>query len=197
MTIPQATCPTSQQRDLAERDITASFNDFTFTVRSITNHPCGPGNWTRVAYVNMTDPSQQCPEPWVEVNLTGAGRTCSRPVIGVGNCLSVNYPTNGVDYDNVCGRSIGYQQGSPDALSQRPLDGFYVDGLSITHGIPRQHIWSFAAGLTEERCFCGDPSLSLGSPPPSFVENNYFCESGSAAVGLNVGLTETFPGDPL
>lgn len=144
----------------------------------------------------MIDPSQQCPDPWVEDNLTGASRTCSRPENGMGNCLSVSYPTNGVYYNNVCGRSIGYQQGTPDAFFIQPLDGSYVDGLSITYGSPRQHIWSFAAGLTEDRCFCGDPSISFGSPPPSFVENNYFCASGNAVAEF-VGFDVIFSDDPL
>ena len=27
--------------------------------------PCGgPGQWTRIAYLNMSDPSQQCPTNW-------------------------------------------------------------------------------------------------------------------------------------
>ena len=85
----------------------------------------------------------------------------------------------------------------PMHLVNDHLDGFYVDGLSITYGSPRQHIWSFVVGFTEEHCFCDDPNLSLGSPPPSFVENNYFCESGSAAVGFSVGLGETVPGNLL
>ena len=29
---------------------------------------------------------------------------------------------------------------------EHTIDQAYVDGLSVTHGSPRQHIWSFAAG---------------------------------------------------
>ena len=29
-------------------------------------HPCGDGLWNRVAYLNMSDPSQRCPSNWSE-----------------------------------------------------------------------------------------------------------------------------------
>jgi hypothetical protein len=44
------------------------------------------------------------------------------------------------------------------------IDGSYVDGVSLTYGSPRQHIWTFANALDEEgvgndesRCSCTDP----------------------------------------
>ena len=29
------------------------------------------------------------------------------------------------------------------------INGNYVDGVSLTHGAPRQHIWTFAATVSE------------------------------------------------
>ena len=61
------------------------------------------------------------------------------------------------------------------------IEGAYVAGVSLTHGSPRQHIWTFAAGLSEDfptrgdACPC-DASISIGIPP--FVGGDYFCESG-------------------
>jgi hypothetical protein len=51
----------------------------------------------------------------------------------------------------VCGRALGYQFGDTDAFFANgngdiPINEPYVDGLSITYGSPRQHIWTFAAG---------------------------------------------------
>ena len=65
------------------------------------------------------------------------------------------------------------------------IDGYYVDGLSLTHGASGscQHIWTFASGLfagcggssiPEHRCPC-DNGHSRRSPP--FVGSDYFCES--------------------
>ena len=76
----------------------------------------------------------------------------------------------------------GYQFGSASAfrhgLSQ-DIDGYYVDGISLTHrgGVERrQHIWRFAAGLTE----VGSSFPNDGCPcdtlhydhVPTFVGNN-------------------------
>ena len=57
-----------------------------------------------------------------------------------------------------------------------------VEGLIITHGSPRNHIWSFAAGLTKdsnhiENCPCASPYP--GRPAPSAVGEDYFCESAN------------------
>ena len=41
---------------------------------------CGEGMWYRVAYLNMTDSSQQCPPNWSEYNHNGI-RACRRPVL--------------------------------------------------------------------------------------------------------------------
>ena len=52
--------------------------------------------------------------------------------------------------------------------------------MSVTHGTPRNHIWTFVAGLSEnyrthpEVCQC-DASINIKIP--SFVGNDYFCES--------------------
>ena len=75
--------------------------------------------------------------------------------------------------------------GNPDGFFQfyvRSLDQGYMDGVSITHGQPRHHIWSYAAGAFEttnahSSCPC---SIAQGSRPPGFIGNNsYYCESGS------------------
>ena len=216
----EATCPTSEQRELAQRVVTASFNDFTILTEPvepiepiqptnetteptvIIDHPCGPGNWTQVVLLNLSDPSQLCPQAWTEVTV-GNVRACTRPQSTTGSCISTFYPMSGVQYNRVCGRSIGYQDDTTDAFlntSPQTIDSFYVDGVSITHGAPRQHIWSFASGLSESPqvgtngCFCGDSSITPGALPPTFVGNDYFCESGNPNPSTNGAI---FIEDPL
>ena len=86
----------------------------------------------------------------------------------------------------MCGKIKAYQFGVPDAFyayfldNTLTIDDAYVSGLSVTHSNPRQHIWTFANGLAEiyafvEVCPC-DTNLSL--PVPTFVGEDYFCESG-------------------
>ena len=77
----------------------------------------------------------------------------------------------------MCGRAKGYQKGSPDTFhdNEQPIDSHYVDGLSITHGNPRQHIWTYAAGLTDNGNIpcCNCPCAATAGPaPPSFVGND-------------------------
>ena len=104
----------------------------------------------RVAELNMTDTSQQCPSGLVENNETGI-RQCEAEGSG---CLSVNYSTSNLGYSSVCGRITAYQVGSTNAFQQyyinqvtTTINSIYVDGVSLTHGNPREHIWTFAAAL--------------------------------------------------
>ena len=147
---------------------------------------CGPGEWRRVAYLNMRDPTQQCPSAWREYD-TGGVRACGRPNANGGSCEPTIYPTT-VQYTRVCGRVIGYQFGTPDGFNTHTIDQEYVDGISITHGSPRNHIWSYAAGVSENspqvsivnNCPC---SSLPGTEPPTFVGSNFYCESGNPSDG--------------
>ena len=102
----------------------------------------------------------------------------------------------------MCGRITGYELGVPSAFrgSSHSIDTYYVEGVSVTHGSPRQHIWTFAGGHDEqgsypaERCPCVTGSTN-GNLIPSFVRQNYFCETGLTHWPGRVG---TLPeGDPL
>ena len=146
---------------------------------------CGDGLWYRVAYLNMTDPSQQCPLAWREYNTSGV-RGCGRPLSQNGS-RPANFYTINQQYSRVCGRIIGYQVGSPDGFNQFhgmiSLNQDYMDGVSITYGNPRHHIWTYVVGTYETHpvyyhssCPC---SSTQGVGPPEFIGNNYYCESGN------------------
>ena len=79
--------------------------------------PCGgPGRWTKIAYLNMSDPSQQCPSSW---RLTTAPvRGCGRLLTAAHTCGSTIFPSGGRSYSRVCGRINAYQKGSPNAVLQ-------------------------------------------------------------------------------
>ena len=51
---------------------------------------CGAGEWHPIAFLNMTDPSQQCPPAWREYNTSGI-RACGRASSNEGSCSSVAY----------------------------------------------------------------------------------------------------------
>ena len=149
-------------------------------------HECGDGLWYRVAYLNMIDPSQQCPLAWREYNTNGV-RACGRPLSQSGS-RPANFYTITQQYSRVCGRIIGYQLGSPDGFNQFhgmiSLNQGYMDGVSITYGNPRYHIWTYVGGVHDTHpvlysgsCPC---SSTPGAGPPEFIGNNYYCESGNS-----------------
>ena len=157
---------------------------------------CGiRGGWMRVAHIDMTDPDDTCPSPLRTI--TSPKRMCARSVST--GCSSVTYSTCGIPYTRVCGRAIGYDYGSSNAFSSKSsgINGAYVDGLSITHGHPRKHIWTYAAGISEDRdhnkyhtCPC---AVHPGPDPPAFVGDYYHCESGNTGVDEAQWYTD----DPL
>ena len=163
----------------------------------------------RVANLDMTDPSQQCPDGFRLVTRTTAPlHTCGRP--GAVGCVSTTFPVHdGIEYSQVCGRVIGYQVGSPSAFypyahqhpHQDTIDDYYVDGVSITHGwSPRQHIWTFAAAIEEVRsnpahaCPCTRVARTYTGTVPPFIGQNYFCDTGVYQGWTNGRF---YPDDPL
>uniref|UniRef100_A0A1X7SXB0 Fibrinogen C-terminal domain-containing protein n=1 Tax=Amphimedon queenslandica TaxID=400682 RepID=A0A1X7SXB0_AMPQE len=152
---------------------------------------CGSGGgWTRLAYLNTTDPTENCPSGF-RLYQSGGVRACGRATSSGGSCTSVQFPSNGISYSQVCGRVVGYQYGSTDANphAEHGLDSFYIDGVSITCGSPRQHVWTLMAGLHEAaihsigqfNCPCAQNGKFQHSVL-SFIGNDYFCESGNPAT---------------
>ena len=83
--------------------------------------------------------------------------------------------------------------------SSRSLDGVYVDGISITSGNPRKHVWTYAVGVSEDykdhsphNCPC---AKYPGPDPPTYVRNHYYCES-AVSGGTLVG-NKVYTHDPL
>ena len=159
---------------------------------------CGGSGWRRVAYLNMTDPDQSCPDAWRPYEQDPTTRACGRQLSDNASCNSVMYSTDEYEYTQVCGRITGYQYASPDAgnhYSYIPTQGDeinepYLDGVSITYGDPRMHIWSFYGGLYATTC-CNtqhaNNSESLG-----FIGNNSFCDTGNPTnlPWTNIHFTE-------
>ena len=162
----------------------------------------GTGGWTRVAYLNMTDTNQQCPQAWSEV--LSPKRTCRRTS---SRCESEYFNTYSINYTSVCGRVIAYQYGNTDAFGpyinrQTPpntIDTAYIDGVSITNGqSPRHHIWTFASAISKvfesgirdyDICACTNTSYNWPYTTPSWVGNDYFCDSGNPGFSFYNGIT--------
>ena len=184
-------CPPASELEAVRMDITSNVSlileeiaaGFNLTIDqndSTTLPECGKSGWRRVAFLNMTDPSQQCPDSWREYSQNSV-RFCGRQESPGASCDSVEYSPDGVEYTHVCGRIIVYRVNTPDGYTSsheqltltpgNEINEPYVDGVSVTYGDPRQHIWTTYITAEEGRC-CDIPGS--GSEPPNFIEQNYF-----------------------
>ena len=86
---------------------------------------------------------------------------------------SATFNTYRISYSHVCGWVVGYQFSVPNAFrtGSNSIDSYYVDGVSLIHGPPgaRQHIWTFAAGYSEDNYLvCPCTNLFVWMPQQLF-----------------------------
>ena len=163
------------------------------TVCNITS-----ANWRRIAYFDTTQ-GDSCSTGLRTVTNTTTNQTACGRTANPG-CTSLQFSPDG-NYTNVCGKVRGYQDDSTDAFNTGTdsIDSHYIDGISITHGNPRTHLWSYAAGYSEQdqliaiRCPCARPDPTDRSGVPSFVGEDFYCESGFSGSYENRKVWE----DPL
>ena len=156
---------------------------------------CGShkGGWMRIANLD-TRRGDDCPSGWTKI--TTPVVACRAPSTFSG-CYSTIFSTLSIPYNKICGMAVGYQQGSTDGFSNSgSINGPYLDGVSITYGNPRKHIWSYGIGITDSgnfenaNCPCSPVS---GELPPSFVHDHYYCESGTTDDVRKSGVLTSDP----
>ena len=172
---------------------------------------CGghKGGWMRIADLD-TSRGDDCPLGWTKITTNDAGQpsidVCRTPSDNAG-CYPTIFTVNKTSYHKICGKARGYQYNTIDAFGG-PRDhsvnknvNDYVDGLSITLGSPRKHIWTYAAGFGEtdisaltHNCPC---AAAPGTIPPSFIGNDYYCESGFAGSAGAETQQVFYTSDPL
>ena len=161
----------------------------------------GEGGWTRIANVDVAA-GDNCPSGLYSKTRDGVN-VCERQESSGCLCDSTTFDSHGINYTKVCGQVRGYQyhgRGSidgiyPNYIGVNDLNSCYVDGVSITRGSPREHIWTFANGVLEtgtnsHSCPCNSGSTAT---VPSYVGDNYYCESGASIHAKHT----LFSGDPL
>ena len=147
------------------------------------------GGWRRIVNINISA-GDDCPDEWRKATQSGVSFCRVASNDSQFTCSSANFSTNGISYQRVCGRARGYQKGWTlgfyTGRQNASIDKYYISGLSITHSNnPRQHIWSFVSGHSERssnygNCPCA--SVALTTTSPSFVANNYYCESATLSA---------------
>ena len=175
-TAGNSTCPSQDQMDGIRADIANKISDVLAAESS-----CGGKGWRRVAFLDMRDPNQTCPSQW-RLYDQGSLRMCGRRLHNSFACDSASFATGGRAYTQVCGRLTGYQYGSPDGATHGTYRGNdinepYLDGVSITYGRPRKHIWSFFASWNNWGC-CSEEHLNH-TRFLDFIGENAFCDTGN------------------
>ena len=153
--------------------------------------------WMRVADFDASR-ADQCPTGWTQITANNVSM-CRSPSDAAG-CYPTIFSVNGTSYSKIRGKLRGYQKHSTDGFSngkRTSINAAYVDGISITIGKPRRHVWTYAVGLSDgdannpqSNCPC---AAVPGPAPPSFVGEHYYCESGNTGAYENVYYTD----DPL
>ena len=165
----------------------------------------GKGGWTRIAYLNMTEPDATCPYGLVQKNFSNINHDVCGKILVQNNCSSTFFNMNSISYTKVCGQIRGYQFGEfrGKVFNYSATIDNYVSGVSITYyndSQQREHIWTYASGGSEINigldfgdCPCNTDS---NTTVPFFVEDDYYCESGIEDI-FNNNITGLFPDDPL
>ena len=197
---PASSCNEIYQRNPTSRGTIGQYwiktNEGLFKVTCNMKLKCGgvEGGWMQVVDVDMNR-DDSCPGTWHKI--TTPRRLCLGYVAG---CASAHFYVKGVSFDHICGQAKGYQKGGIDAFffKKESIEESYGDVVSVTLGSPRKHVWTYVAGLSDDynypkyNCPC---ATHPGPPPPAFVGNDYYCESGD--VGTADGGSSYFLYDPL
>ena len=145
------------------------------------------GGWRKIVNIDISV-GDDCPSGWRKSTFSGVS-FCRINSDDTDACTSAYFSTNGISYQRVCGRARGYQKGRTTAffghrVFNQGIDGNYADGLLITYGALRQHIWTYTSGgfdnhpSTQFKCPCAGGQYAS----PVFVGTNYYCESGAANI---------------
>ena len=108
----------------------------------------GEGGWTRVTYVNMSQPGATCPQGLEQQRSMGlptvAGSNLDLDAYQQGSTKSCKLQPS------VCeGGWINSSDAICSYLSYNPnIDQVHFDSLSIMYSIPRKHIWTYTAEFT-------------------------------------------------
>ena len=111
-------CPSAEERETVRNEIyqtVVSAIASTFTIPGTYSCNDSPG-WRRIAFINMTNTSYNCP---TGLSLTSySKRTCGR---SRATCTSTIFSIGGLPYSRVCGRIRGYQVGPNSAFGYKSL----------------------------------------------------------------------------
>ena len=146
----------------------------------------GPSKFHHIGSLDIDLPGTSCPSP-LHLKTFGSNRLCEKS-IGAG-CVSITISAGGQTYQKVRGRVAGYAYNSPDAFRRvggavSNIDDSYVDGVSITHGNPRKHVWSYALANNLNSLYTCPAVGEDITKQPAFVGSNFICVVANQTVPM-------------
>ena len=152
---------------------------------------CGghKGGWMTIVKFDISK-GDSCPSEWTKIITPG---NSAKSVCRSGNNTGLDstiFSTYNITFNKICGRLTGYQKGNVHAFwstkyDSKSIDDCYAEGVSITVGNPRKHVWTYAVGLSDDHnntqynCPC---AATPGPDPPAFIGDHYYCESGDTGT---------------
>ena len=108
-------CPSAEETERVLNEIHRITYQAIASMSGANLYTCnGTPGWRRVAFINMTDTSYNCPTGLRLIE--HPKRTCASPLRSGGQCSSITFSVGGLPYNQVCGRMRGYQFGVTDAF---------------------------------------------------------------------------------
>ena len=162
----------------------------------------GHKGWTTIVKLD-TSKGDACPSGWTNITTPDViPKVVCRSENDASGCHSAIFNTYNITFTKICGQVKGYQKGYPDGFHSskhytKSINDYYVDGLSITLGNPRKHVWTYAVGASDDyiypnsNCPC---AATPGPDPPAFVGDHYYCESGNTGT---VSASDFYTSDML
>ena len=167
------------------------------------------GGWTRITFVNMSEPGSSCPPGLVQYdNIINTSLCWIANRTDFWGCNSTFFSVYNLNYTKVCGQVRGHQYGFPAAFYcyfynySRCEPEIKTFGVTLTYSNnPHKHIWTYAGGWHEQGtdtldCPCNNGSLYTNYTIP-FVGNEYYCESGSSDYNDILYFNDLYLNDPL
>ena len=157
----------------------------------------GGGGAVLVGFLTSTSvPTDGCPPGWLVEDRRPSFIGCRRGDIGgAGGGQAAVFIGHYYPYRTIIGVVEAVPYGAGNAFTDLPqfsdgsIDSPYVDGVSITVGDPRVHVFTFASADKPSVCPCAG-----GPAAPAFVGGDYVCDEPTAA--LVDGGPVFDPGDP-
>ena len=145
---------------------------------------CGTysSSWRDIAYIDTTvisTANDQCRQYGLRPVYRDRNQVACRKPVGV-HCVAHKLDING-KYSHVCGRVRGYQLKETRGFEveeedQDDINLHYADGVLITRGNPRQHLWTYAASTSTVDCPCKNTTERVPYTP-TVTGTNFTCES--------------------